>query len=115
MPPDLIRKGTAPNVIFNRSILDKPVRLGKSREKADCLAAGATKKAPDEDEQGTQAHPAQISAIVAQGPKCFCAATMGTLCWWQHPFVEAFGDVLFWIDFEGADQLHDQIRLPLRF
>jgi hypothetical protein len=28
--------------------------------------------------------------------------------------VETFGDILFWINIDGVDQLHDQLRLPLR-
>ena len=114
MSDDLIRKGTAPNVIFNRAILDKAVRLRKSGKEADCLAAVATEETPDEDEQSAKAHPAQIAAVVAHGPKCFWAETMRTSCGWPHPFVETFGDILFWINIDGVDQLHDQLRRPLR-
>ena len=65
MPTDLIRKGLSTNIIFNRAILDETIGLGKSREETDRLAAAATEEAPDEDEQGTKAHPTQVSAVVA--------------------------------------------------
>ena len=113
MPNDLIRKGLATGITFNRAIFYETVRLGKSGKETDRLAAAATEEAPDENEQGTKAHPAQISAVVAQGPKCLCATTMGTLLWWPHLFVETFCDISFWINIDGADQLHDQLRLPL--
>jgi hypothetical protein len=57
-------------------------------------------------EQSPKAHPAQVAAVIPQGPKSFCAATMGTLCWWPHPFVETFGDILFWINIDGVNELH---------
>jgi len=50
MSGDLIRKGNAPHVIFNRAILDETVGLGKSRKKTDRDAATPAAKAPDEDE-----------------------------------------------------------------
>jgi len=114
MPNDLIRKGVSTNVIFYRAILDEAVGLGKSGKETDRLAAAAAQEAPDEDKQRPKPHPAQVPAVVAQRPKCLCAATMGTLCWWPHPFVETFGDILFWINIDGVDQLHDQLRRPLR-
>jgi hypothetical protein len=114
MSGDLIRKGNASDVIFDRAILDEAVRLGKGREETDRLTAATTKEASDEDEQSTTAHPTQVAAVVAQGAKCFCAATMGTLRWWPHPFVETFGDISFWININGVDQLHDQLRQSLR-
>jgi hypothetical protein len=114
MPNHVVSEGISMNVIFNRAILDEAVRLGKCGKETNCLAAEMTKEAPDEDEQRTKTHPAQISAIIAQGPKCFCAATMRTPFWWPHPFVETFGDILFGININGVDQLHHQLRLPLR-
>jgi hypothetical protein len=113
MPGDFIGKWISPNVTFNRAIFDETVRLGKSGKEADRLAAAATEEASDKNEQGTKALPAQISAVVAQGPKCLCATTMGTLFWWPHLFVETFCDISFWINIDGADQLHEQLRLPL--
>ena len=65
MPNDLISVGISMNVIFNRAILDEAVRLGKCGKETNCLAAEMTKEAPDEDEQGTKAHPTQVSAVVA--------------------------------------------------
>ena len=113
MTTDLIRKGLSADITFNRAILDETVGLGKTRKKTDRDAAATAAEASDENEQRTKAHPAQISAVVAQGPKCLCATTMGTLFWWPHLFVETFCDISFWINIDGADQLHDQLRLPL--
>src|ERR1039458_7994255 len=106
MPIDLIRKGLSTDITFNRAILDKAVGLGKRRKQTEPVTAAAAAEAPDEDEQGTKAHPTQVSAVVAQGPKCFCAATMGTPCWWPHPFVKTFGDILLWINIDGVNDLH---------
>ena len=114
MPTDLIRKRLSTNIIFNRAILDKPVGLGKTSKKTDRDAAAPAAKAPDEDEQKAKAHPAQIPAIVTQCPKRLRAVTVRTLCWGSNSFVETFGDISLWINIDGVDQLHDQLRLPLR-
>ena len=114
MPTDLIRKGLSIDISFNRAILDETVGLSKTRKKTDRDAAATAAEAPDKDEQGTKAHPAQVSAVVTQCPKRLRAATVWTLCWGSNPFVEIFGSISLWINIDGVDQLHDQLRLPLR-
>jgi hypothetical protein len=106
MPTDLIRKGLSIDISFNRAILDEAVGLGKTRKKTDRDAAATAAEAPYEDEQGTKAHPAQMSAVVTQCPKRLRAATVWTLCGGSNSYVELFGDVSLWINVDGVNELH---------
>ena len=65
MSNDFIGKRFSTEEPFDGSVLDETIGLGKSREETDRFAAAATEEAPDEDEQGTKAHPTQVSAVVA--------------------------------------------------
>jgi hypothetical protein len=114
MSGDLIRERISLHVTFNCAILDETVGLGKRGKETDGLSTAATEKAPDEDEQRSNAHPTQISGVVTQGPECFPSATVGTLGRWPHPFVETFSDILLRINFYDADYLHEQGGLMLR-
>jgi len=108
MPNDFISQCFAAEEPFNGLVLDEAIGLGECGKNAGCLPAATTAEAPDDDHQDADANSAQISTIIAQGPKRFCLLTIGTPVGRRNLPLEVAGGVLFWIDVDGINDLHRQ-------